>query len=246
MTDKQRSQLIKALIALFVVVSVCVIIVIGGRVIALTELERNGAILQTPNCSGVVFGGRLWGFAFVRKLITASLPVHSICLMQATGPELIYLRRFPELRQLDLHGGSFDNESLSVVDTLVNLEEFWILCNDRVTDAGLRHLRHCRRLRSVIIAGSSCDGTFLETLECMESLTHLEITLNSQFGDEGLLQLERFPRLREIDVSSCYGFEGYGFGVFDRLNNVQRLTTWIPDESVRPYLLKILEVDIEK
>jgi len=102
---------------------------------------------------------------------------------------------------------SENNEVLSCIKNLINLEELYLLGGSRVTDVGIAHLQAFVKLHVLKLGNCNITNVGLHCIAGLSSLAFLHLDLyhcNHMTGiDGGILQIVDLPNLRWLNLRKC-------------------------------------------
>ena len=166
---------------------------LGGRVQYDDVIDDSGTFApekrQAPTCLTSVLGDR----STVRSAKLGDT--------QITDADLKYLERLPELRVLDLGGGTLlKGPGLRYLEGLTELREL-CLSEVPVTDRGLACIRGLTRLRKLDLYYTRITDAGLIQIEGLGQLQSLSLGCND-VTDKGISRLEGLTALQHLDLSS--------------------------------------------
>lgn len=200
---------------------------LGGEAYRSDECSENGIAMQSSSGNFLFRLERTLGAEWLFDVVNVDLKVYK----QANGVtngDLIILREFPDLLQLDLRNTRIDDEGLKHLACLKKLKGL-DLGGTQVTDAGLVHLVTMKELRELYLDNTqvSREGLrfliqenpnlentlgykeYLDRLEMLEELGILNATENA--GDVSVphREPEAVPNEAELEegASQAFGME---------------------------------------
>ncbi len=117
---------------------------------------------------------------------------------KATDQDLLHVRTFPRLRNLDLAGSSITDSGMVYVGELRELQGLSLWCTN-VGDNGIAHLRALGNLRVLGISRTKVTNSGLVHLKNLPNLESISIG-ETAVDDNGLLSLAECRRLKEVDL----------------------------------------------
>lgn len=136
---------------------------------------------------------------------------------KATDQDLLHLKVFPRLRNLDLAWSSITDSGVVYVGELRELQVLGLWCTN-VGDNGVAHLRALGNLRALRISHTKVTNSGLVHLKSLPNLESITIG-ETAVDDNGLLSLAECRRLREVDLTgpeSSRQFTPQGIARFKR------------------------------
>jgi hypothetical protein len=119
--------------------------------------------------------------------------------VQVTDNDLVHLRAFPRLREVDLVDTAVTDAGLVHLAGLTHLQCLRIL-NAPITGTGLKHLEGLTKLRYLELFGCRVSNVGLDSIGKLKSLERLELT-RTELDDAGLKSLGTLQFLRTLDLA---------------------------------------------
>ena len=156
-----------------------------------------------------------------RNLPTATLEIRAELLSDEVALEL---KRFPNLKKLNLNYPEMGDAGFSAVCEMSGLEELQTTAARRICNEGFKNLPRLKNLRLLSIeTHGTLDDTTLALIGQLTNLQELYLFQGGTFSSKGLNLLGKLPKLVSLDLSNCGGIDDDACESISRIRSLQNL-----------------------
>src|SRR5262249_23603764 len=95
-------------------------------------------------------------------------------------------------------GSKFGDKSIPLLKSFPSLTSLYVLCQEKMTDAGIAELVKIKSLTSLALIGTDVTDRGLKILGKLKDLTSLDISGSPRITDAGIREFRNLAQLREL------------------------------------------------